>query len=79
MWEDPFAFNPLEVGNPMTLGLMEEELENKVWDMVEDLKYRYGLCVPAYVVTEEMQHRKIPYEQLPQHIKDIIDYELDVY
>ena len=78
MWENPFAFNPLEVGNPMTLGLMEEtELENRVHAMLQELKY-YGLCVPAYLVTQKLEEYGIAYDQLPQYLIDQID-ELDVY
>lgn len=73
-----FFPNPFEVGNLSTLGMIEDAMEDRVRNMVSDLKYKYGLCVPAYVVTEEMQNREIPYEQLPQYMKDIID-ELDVY
>ena len=73
-----FYPNPWEVGNLSTIGMVEDDIENRVRDMVKDLKLRYGLCVPAYVVTEEMYDRGIPYEYLPQYIKDIID-ELEVY
>ena len=65
-------------GTMSAIGCAENDLENRVWDMVEDLKYRCGLCVPAWMVTEELQKRGIPYEMLPPRIKDIID-ELDVY
>ena len=73
-----FYPHPFEVGNLSTIGMVENEMEQKVWDMVEDLKYRYGLCVPLYVVEDEMRQREIPYELLPNHIREIID-ELDVY
>lgn len=73
-----FYPNPFEVGNLSTLGMIEDAMEDRVRDMVSDLKYKYGLCVPAYVVTEEMQRREIPYECLPQYMIDMID-ELDVY
>ena len=74
-----FYPQPFEVGNLSTIGMIENELEEKIWDMIEDLKYRYGLYVPSYIVTDEMHARNIPYELLPQHLKDIIDEELDVY
>ena len=78
MWENPFEFNPLEVGNPMTLGLMEEEeLENRVRAMIKELKY-YGLCVPSYLVTQKLEEYEIPYDQLPQYLINEID-ELEVY
>lgn len=77
MWENPFEFNPLEVGNPMTLGLMEEELEHRVHTMMQELRY-YGLCVPAYIVTQKLEEYGIPYDQLPQYLIDEID-SLDVY
>lgn len=73
-----FYPDPFEVGNLSTLGMIEDAMEDRVRDMVSDLKYKYGLCVPAYVVTEEMQRREIPYERLPQYMIDMID-ELDVY
>lgn len=75
----PDFFNPENFEGTMSaIGCAENDLESRVWDMVEDLKYRCGLCVPAWMVTEELQRRGIPYEMLPPHIKDIID-ELDVY
>jgi hypothetical protein len=78
MWENPFELNPLEVGNPMTLGLMEEtELENRVRAMIKELRY-YGLCVPAYLVTQKLEEYGIPYDQLPQYLINEID-ELEVY
>ena len=73
-----FFPNPFEVGNLSTVGMIEDAMEDRVRDMVSDLKYKYGLCVPVYIVTEEMQRREIPYEHLPQYMIDIID-ELDVY
>ena len=73
-----FYPEPFTVGNLSFIGMVEDDMENRVRDMVYDLKYKYGLCVPAYVVTEEMERREIPYEQLPGYMKDIID-ELDVY
>ena len=73
-----FYPDPFEVGNLSTLGMVEDAMEDRVRDMVSDLKYKYGLCVPAYVVTEEMQRREIPYERLPRYMIDMID-ELDVY
>ena len=73
-----FFPNPFEVGNLSTIGMIEDAMEDRVRDMVDDLKYRYGLCVPAYIVTEEMRVREIPYERLPQYLIDMID-ELDVY
>lgn len=78
MWENPFEFNPLEVGNPMTLGLMEEtELENRVRTMIKELKH-YGLCIPSYLVTQKLKEYEIPYDQLPQYLINEID-ELEVY
>ena len=73
-----FLPNPWEVGNFSTIGMLEEDMENRVREMVDELKYKYGLCLPAYIVTEEMQNRGIPYERLPQYMIDIID-ELEVY
>lgn len=65
-------------GNLSALGMLETDMEFKVKDMVADLKYRYGLCVPSHIVTEELNKREIPYERLPQYLIDEID-SLDVY
>lgn len=65
-------------GNLSAIGMLENDMEQRVREMVSDLKYRYGLCVPAYIVTQELQEREIPYDRLPQYMVDIID-ELDVY
>ena len=73
-----FSPAPFEPTNLSAIGMLEDDMENRIRDMVKDLKNKYGLCVPAYVVTEELQYREIPYERLPQYMVDIID-ELDVY
>lgn len=75
----PNFFNPENIEGTMSaIGCAENDLEDRVRTMVSDLKYQYGLCVPSWVVTEELQARNIPYELLPWRIKEIID-ELEVY
>ena len=73
-----FYPNPWEVGNLSTIGMVENDMENRVRDMVNDLKYQYGLCVPVYVVTNELNRREIPYDSLPLYMINMID-ELEVY
>lgn len=73
-----FYPNPFEVGDLSTIGMIENDLEHHIRDMVKDLKLHYGLYVPAYIVSEELEKREIPYYILPQYMKDIID-ELEVY
>lgn len=64
-------------GNLSALGLLEEDIEERVHAMVQELR-GYGLCVPAYLVTEKLQEYEIPYDQLPQYLIDEID-TLEVY
>ena len=59
-------------GNLSALGLVTEDIENRVHDMVQELK-GYGLCVPAYLVTEKLDEYNIPYTELPQYLLDEID------
>lgn len=63
--------------NLSALGLVTEDVENRVRAMVQELK-GYGLCVPAYLVTEKLDEYNIPYTELPQYLLDEID-ELEVY
>lgn len=70
----PDFFNVGEnvTGNLSALGLLEDDIEEKVHAMVQELQ-SYGLCVPAYLVTEKLQEYGIPYDQLPQYLIDEID------
>ena len=64
-------------GNLSALGLLEEDMELCVREMVDELK-GYGLCVPTELVTRKLEEYEIPYEMLPKYMKDMID-ELDCY
>ena len=72
-----FSPYPFEPTNLSAIGMLEDDMECRVRRMVDELK-QYGLCVPAYLVTEKLAEYNIPYELLPPHMINIID-ELDVY
>lgn len=66
-----FNFNPLEVGNPMTLGMAEESL-------VDDIKQlaalsRNGCSVYTTDVHKLLNSYGVNYMNLSQWIKDEID------
>lgn len=66
-----FNFNPLEVGNPMTLGMAEESL-------VDDIKQlaalsRNGCSVYTTDVHKLLNSYDVNYMNLSQWIKDEID------
>ena len=73
-----FSPYPFEPTNLCAVGMLEDALENEIRDMIRNLKNKYGLCVPAYMITEELEKRKIDYMRLPRYLKDEIDI-LEVY
>ena len=77
------SFEPLDIGSIWTQGMLVEqedveEIEEKVRQLIADMK-SYGLCVPAYKVSEAIDFYKIDYLALPQYLKNKIDDELEVY
>ena len=66
-----FDFNPLEVGNPMTLGMLEEEFVSKVDDMA--WAAHAGRPVYSADIQRLLNEYHVDYLSLPQWIKDRID------
>lgn len=64
-------------GNLSAVGMVENDLEDKIYAIVQELQ-GYGLCVPAWMVTEKLEEYNIDYPMLPQYLKDELDL-LEVY
>lgn len=65
-----FEFNPLEVGNPMTLGMIEDSLVLDIRRM-----QHHAQCWKTTVVDVQrmLDSYNIQYRDLPYHIKSEID------
>lgn len=66
-----FTFDPLEVGNPMTLGMIEEELESEIDKMVTDSKQ--GKVFRVKDVLSLLKSYNTEYSVLPQYLQNKID------
>lgn len=66
-----FTFNPLEVGNPITLGMIEEELESKIDKMVVDSKQ--GKVFRVRDVLSLLRSYNTEYSVLPKYLQNKID------
>lgn len=66
-----FTFNPLEAGNPMTLGLIEEELESKIDDMIAASKQ--GKVFRVRDVLSLLKSYNTEYSVLPKYLQNKID------
>lgn len=66
-----FTFNPLEVGNPMTLGMIEEELESKIDDMIAASKQ--GKVFRVRDVLSLLKSYNTEYSVLPKYLQNKID------
>lgn len=66
-----FEFNPFEVGNPMTLGLIEEELESKIDDMIAASKQ--GEVFRVRDVLSLFKSYNTEYSVLPKYLQNKID------
>lgn len=66
-----FEFNPFEVGNPMTLGLIEEELESKIDDMIAASKQ--GKVFRVRDVLSLLKSYNTEYSVLPKYLQNKID------
>ena len=73
-----FSPYPFEPTNLSAVGMIYDSLDAAIEDIIHECK-TYGLCVPAYKVTESLERHEIDYMQLPQYLKDKIDNELEVY
>ena len=66
-----FTFNPLEVGNSMTLGMIEEELELKIDDMIAASKQ--GKVFRVRDVLSLLKSYNTEYSVLPKYLQNKID------
>lgn len=66
-----FGLNPFEVGNPMTLGLIEESLVEDIRKLAD--KSRVGYNVYAREVQRLLDSYGVRYSTLAQWIKNEID------
>lgn len=65
-----FEFNPLEVGNPMTLGMVEDSLTSDIHRMRHHAQY---WKTTAADVQRMLDGYNLSYKDLPYHIKSEID------
>ena len=65
-----FEFNPLEVGNPMTLGMVEDSLTSDIHRMQHHAQY---WKTTAADVQRMLDGYNLSYKDLPYHIKSEID------
>ena len=73
-----FDIDITEVGNPMILGCAEEELEEKVDELIEYVGFRSGYQIPKDDFEELLDRFDINYVLLPKYLKDKIDDEIDI-
>lgn len=66
-----FDFNPFEVGNPMTLGLIEESLVGDIGELAD--KSHAGYDIYAKDVQRLLDSYEVRYSTLAQWIKNEID------
>jgi hypothetical protein len=66
-----FEFNPFEVGNPMTLGMIEEELVSDIDKMASASREGYMFTVQD--VYNLLGRYNVSYLALPDWIKQKID------
>lgn len=66
-----FTFNPLEVGNSMTLGMIEEELESEIDKMVANS--RQGKVFRVRDVLSLLKSYNTEYSVLPKYLQNKID------
>ena len=73
-----FDIDITEVGNPMILGCAEEELEEKVDELIEYVGFRSGYQIPKDDFEELLDRFDVNYVLLPKYLKDKIDDEIDI-
>ena len=73
-----FDIDITEVGNPMILGCAEEELEEKVNDLIGYVGFHCGYQIPKDDFEELLDKFDINYVLLPKYLKDKIDDEIDI-
>ena len=73
-----FDIDITEIGNPMILGCAEEELEEKVDELIEYVGFRSGYQIPKDDFEELLDRFDVNYVLLPKYLKDKIDDEIDI-
>lgn len=73
-----FDIDITEVGNPMILGCAEEELEEKVDELIGYVGFHSGYKIPKDDFEELLDRFDINYVLLPKYLKDKIDDEIDI-
>lgn len=73
-----FDIDITEVGNPMILGCAEEELEEKVDELIEYVGFHSGYQIPKDDFEELLDRFDINYVLLPKYLKDKIDDKIDI-
>lgn len=73
-----FNIDITEVGNPMILGCAEEELEEKVDDLIGYIGFHNEYQIPKNDFEELLDRFDINYVLLPKYLKDKIDDEIDI-
>ena len=73
-----FDIDITEVGNPMILGCAEEELEEKVDELIGYVGFHHGYKIPKDDFEELLDRFDINYVLLPKYLKDKIDDEIDI-
>ena len=68
-----FDFNPLEVGNVPTIGMMEEDQEEKVMRCVTFIADNYGMRVPTKVIDDAIDAFGIDFLELPRWLQHEFD------
>ena len=72
-----FTFNPLEVGNPMTLGMVEDSLTLDIHRMQHHAQYwkttAADVKTTAADVNRMLDDYGVKYNDLPCHIRSEID------
>ena len=73
-----FDIDVTEIGNTMILGCAEEELEEKVDELIGYVEFHSGYHIPKDDFEELLDRFDINYVLLPKYLKDKIDDEIDI-
>lgn len=68
-----FNLDVTDVGNPMILGAVEEEMETAVQELIGFVGWHMGFQVTKEIFEDLMKERGIVYSSLPPHLKEEID------
>lgn len=73
-----FDIDVTEIGNPMILGCADEELEEKVDELIWYVGFHSGYHIQKDDFEELLDRFDINYVLLPKYLKDKIDDEIDI-